>query len=54
MREVYAAVLLAKFPILKGWVRRPLILPAGLLYDSCVLVALVLGEWLKGHESSKL
>ncbi len=54
VREVYAAVPLAKFSILKGRARRPSILPVGLPYVGCILVALVLGEWLKGHESSKL
>ncbi len=54
VREVYAVVPLAKFPILKGWARRLLILLVGLPYVGCILVALVLGGWLKGHESSKL
>jgi hypothetical protein len=52
VREVYAAVLLAKFLILKGRARRPSILAAGLPYVGCVLVVLVLGGWLKGRESS--
>jgi hypothetical protein len=54
VREVYAVMPLAKFPILKGQARQPLILPDGLPYVGCILVALVLGGWLKGHESSKL
>jgi hypothetical protein len=53
VREVYAAVPLAKFLILKGQARRPSILPVGLPYVGCILVALVLGDWLKGRESSK-
>ncbi len=35
-REVYAAVPLAKFLILKGRVRRPSILPVGLPYVGCI------------------
>jgi hypothetical protein len=54
VREVYAVVPLAKFPILKGQARRPSILLVGLPYVGCILVGLVLGGWLKGHESSKL
>jgi hypothetical protein len=54
VREVYAAVPLAKFLILKGRARRLLILPVGLPYVGCILVALVLGGWLKGCKSSKL
>jgi hypothetical protein len=54
VREVYAAVSLAKFLILKGQVRWPSILPVGLPYVGCILVALVLGGWLKGRKSSKL
>jgi hypothetical protein len=53
-RKVYAAVPLGEFPILKGQVRRPSILPVGLPYVGCILVVLVLGGWLKGRESSKL
>jgi hypothetical protein len=54
VREVYAVVPLAKFPILKGQARWPLILPVGLPYVGCILVVLVLGGWLKGRKSSKL
>ena len=54
VREVYAVVPLAKLLILKGRARRPSILPVGLPYVGCILVALELGGWLKGHESSKL
>jgi hypothetical protein len=54
VREVYAAVSLAKFPILKGRARQPPILPVGFPYVGCILVALVLGGWLKRHKSSKL
>jgi hypothetical protein len=54
VREVYAAVLLEKFSILKGQARRPSVLPVSLPYVGCILVALVLGECLKGHKSSKL
>ncbi len=54
MREVYTAVPLAKFQILEGRVRQPPILPVGLPYVGYVLVALVVGEWLKKQESNKL
>ncbi len=52
VREVYAAVPLAKFPILKGQARRPSILPVGLPYVGCILVVLVLGGLLKGRKRS--
>jgi hypothetical protein len=54
VREVYTAVPLAKFQILEGRARRPSILPVGLPYVGYVLVALVVGEWLKERESNKL
>ncbi len=54
VREVYAAVPLAKFPILKGRARRPSILPVSLPSVGCILVAFLLGGWLKGSKSSKL
>ncbi len=54
VEDVYAAVLLAKFPILKGWAGWPLILPVCLPYVGCVLVVLVVGGGLKGQESNKL
>ncbi len=47
MREVYTVVPLAEFQILEDWVRRPSILPVGLPYVGYVMVALVVGEWLK-------
>jgi hypothetical protein len=50
VRKVYAAVLLAKFLILKGWARRPSILPVGHPYVGCILVALVFGRVAKGAQ----
>ncbi len=54
VEDVYAAVPLAKFLILKGQAGWPLILPVCLPYVGCVLVALVVGGGLKGRESNKL
>ncbi len=52
VRVVYAVVPLAEFRILKGQARWLSILPVGLPCVGCILVALVLGGWLKGHKSS--
>jgi hypothetical protein len=49
-----AVVLLAKFLIARGWAERPSILPVRCPYTGCILMALVVGERLKGPESYRL